>query len=44
MAFVQQEFSLISNYNASEYKNGLRYLVIKDSNNLIITGLKIVPL
>ena len=44
IAFVQLEFSLKPNCNTSEFNKVLHDSIINDSNNLLITGLKVIPL
>ena len=44
IAFVQQEFSLKPNCHMSECNKVLNDSIINDSNNLLITGLKVIPL
>ena len=43
IAFVQLEFSLKPNCHTSKCNKVLHDSIINDSNNLLITGLKIMP-
>ena len=44
IAFVQLKFSLKPNCHTSECNKMLHDSIINDSNNLLITGLKVIPL
>ena len=44
IAFVQLEFSLKPNCFTSECNKMLHDSIINDSNNFLITGLKVIPL
>ena len=44
IAFVQQKFSLQPNCNTSERNKVLHDSIINNSNNFLITGLKVIPL
>ena len=44
IAFVQLEFSLKPNCHTSKCNKVLHDSIINDSNNLLITGLKVIPL
>ena len=44
IAFVQLEFSLKPNCHTSKCNKVLHDSIINDSNNLLLTGLKVIPL
>ena len=43
IAFVQLDFSLKPNCHTSKFNKVLHDSIINDSNNLLITGLKVIP-
>ena len=44
IAFIQLEFSLKPNCHTSKFNKVLHDSIINDSNNLLITGLKVILL